>query len=156
MPKGIVSKENRREQRHEHRLRPYKKSTTFFNLLVRRKKYHDAWARWFDENKAFLVDGDRLDARTLTYFHFKFKNHGRHSKSEFTKDNVYERIALLLFVLDSSDGLVHGQEVFFRYMTDSHHSNLAVKNCTLKRAVMQVFSDKNILIKLVGNKDLKV
>ena len=156
MPKGIVSKEKQREQRHEHRLRPYKKSTTFFNLLVRRKKYHDAWAQWLDENRDILIDGDEVDARTLSVFNFKFKHHGRHSKNEVTKDDVYERIALLLFVLDSSDGLVHGQEVFFRYMTDSHHSNLAVKNSTLKRAIMQVFSDKNALIKLVGNKDLKV
>jgi len=136
----MVSKEKRREQRHEHRLRPYKKSTTFFNLLVRRKKYHDAWARWFDENKALLVDGDMLDARTLTYFHFKFKNHGRHSKGQFTKDNVYELIAQLLHMLDYSEGLVHGQEVFFRYMTDPEHSNLVVKNNALKRAVFQVFS----------------
>ena len=156
MPKGKISKEKKRELRHEHRLYPYKPTTPFWNLLTRRKKYYEAWVQWLDKNRDILIDGDEVDARTLSVFNFKFKHHGRHSKNEVTKDNVYERIALLLFVLDSSDGLVHGQEVFFRYMTDSHHSNLAVKNSTLKRAIMQVFSDENALIKLVGNIVLKI
>ena len=156
MPKGKISKEKKRELRHEHRLYPYKPTTAFWNLLTRRKKYYDAWMQWLDENRDILIDGDEVDARTLSVFNFKFKHHGRHSKNEVTKDNVYERIALLLFVLESSEGLVHGQEVFFRYMVDSNHSNLAVKNGTLKRAIMQVFSDENALIKLVRNKVLKI
>ena len=156
MPKGKISKEKKRELRHEHRLYPYKPTTLFWNLLTRRKKYYEAWVQWLDKNRDILIDGDEVDARTLSFFNFKFKHHGRHSKSEVTKDNVYERIALLLFVLDGSEGLIHGQEVFFRYIVDSNHSNLAVKNRTLKRAIMQVFSDKNALIKLVGNKDLNV
>ena len=156
MPKGKISKTKRRELRHEHRLYPYKPTTTFWNLLTRRKKYYEAWVQWLDENRDILIDGDEVDARTLSFFNFKFKQHGRHSKNEVTKDNVYERIALLLFMLESSEGLVHGQEVFFRYMVDANHSNLAVKNSTLKRTIMQVFSDENALIKLVGNIVLKI
>lgn len=151
MPK--LSEQKRKQLRHEHRLYPFKPNTKFRNLLARRQKYYAAWRQWLDENQDILEDGEDADAETLSYFRFIYKKHARHAKAATNTDIIYERIAKLLLMLDRSDGLAHGQEVFYRYMSDQNHSNLAVKCTTLKRSLMQAIKGCHELKKLVGNKD---
>lgn len=130
-----------REQRRHNRLYPFNANTPLWNLLTRRVKYYNAYRDWLENMKqsGLLELPDDYDPRQLTMFHFNFVSHGRYRKVAIAKGDIYEQLNNLLDSLDGCDGLRVPVEVFYRYMSDKSHSNLAVKPSTLKRQVLWTF-----------------
>lgn len=134
-------KNKRHEQKRRNRLYPFNKDTTFWNLLARRKKYYLAYIEWLElmKQKGYLKLDEGYDPCKIKKFTFCFSFHARHGESVVTKSQIYEQLAVLLRMLEGCKGFCRPVEVFYRYISDSAHSNLAVKPNTLKRQILQRF-----------------
>lgn len=127
-----------REQKKQNRLYPFNEKTPFWNLLTRRVKYYNAYRDWLEQMKesGYLELPDDYDPKRLAMFHFNFIFHGRQKNDAISKSDIYAQLRALLSVLDGCEGFRVPVEVFYRYISDKTHSNLAVKPSVLKRQIL--------------------
>lgn len=112
-----------RAARQQKRRYPFTKKTRLFDLV--KASNHSTLARWLNDIRPYLAGGELPDWKKVTRLDFNC-----------TRNMAIVARCIASFLLEiGNDGLKCKKSVFFRYLTSSEHSNIAIPEDHLKTLV---------------------